>query len=112
MREIVQLPDVVTFELEADAVLVAELAENGSYVAESAAEHPVFGTLDVRLLPRMLPADDAARRFVEGEIHRAHVDGAELRPCPQRVGEPFPERHPCGAGGRDADDRIGFGGDD
>ena len=112
MREIVQLPDVVTFELEANAMLVAELAENGSYVAESAAEHPVFGPLDIRLLPRMLPADDAARRLVEGEIHRAHVDGAELRLGPQRIGEPFLERHPGGARGRDADDRIALGGDD
>src|SRR5262245_22394352 len=60
MRKIVQLADVVAFELKTNAVLIAKLGQDGPDVAERIPRHLVFGAFDVRLLPGMLPADDAA----------------------------------------------------
>src|SRR6185437_14684289 len=107
MREVVQLAHVVADELEPDAILIAELGEDGPDVAERIPPNPVFGAFHVRLLPGMLPADDAACRLVEGNIHRAHVERAEFRLGLERISEPILERFLRAAARRDVDDRVG-----
>ena len=55
MREIVEMPDVVAFVLEARAVLLAEHLQDALDVAERVAEDEIVGAPQIGLLPVVLP---------------------------------------------------------
>ena len=109
--KVVEMTNVVALELEARAASVAQRLEDVLDVLERVAEDEVFHPLDVRLLPVVAPVLDLARRLVDREVHRPHVQRAHLRHGLQRIGQALFHRHPGASAGRDVDHRIGRGGD-
>ena len=100
--ERVQVPDVVALELEAGAVL-AQLADDLLDVLEGVLEDPAAGVLEEALLPVEAEALDRRRHREHAEVHRAHVQGAELGlEAPHRT-QPLVERHAGGPAGGDVD---------
>ena len=106
MGEVVEVPDVVAFELEAGAVGLAELAQYVFDVLERIPEDEVPAVLQVPALPFVLELRVAVEHRIQPEVHRAHVERAHLGLRPQCAGEPLLERHPVPAAGGDVHHRI------
>ena len=78
MRQRVEMTDVVALELEARAVLLAELAQHELDVLERVAEDEVAAILEVGTLPGMLEFLVALEHREQAEVHRAHVERGDL----------------------------------
>ena len=109
--KVVEMTDVVALELEARAASFAQRSEDVRDVLKRVAKYEVFHPLDVGLLPVVAPVLDLARRLVDREVHRPHVQRAHLRLGLQRIGQALLHRHPGASAGRDVDHRIGRRGD-
>jgi len=88
-------------------VRLVEQLEDPLDVAERVAEDEVVGAAQVGLLPIVLPGLVAIRQREDAEVHRAHVERANLRLGNQRRGEPLLDRHVEAAAGRHVDDGVG-----
>ena len=108
--EIVEMADVAADVFEAHVAGASELRQNLTDIGEGIADDGGFRSLDISLLPRVLPLRDAEARPVEGEVHHAHVERTELGLDAQGKGEALVERS-AGAG-VDVEDRVRLGGDE
>ena len=106
MGEGVEMADVVAFAFETGAAALAQLADEALDLREGVGDDQVLGALDIGLLPIVFPVLDLLGDMEDAEIHRAHVEGAELGLGPQRCGEAVLHAHAQRAAGGDVDDRV------
>ena len=105
MREIVQVPDVVAFELEAGAVILAGFQHEFD-VAKRVAEDEVAGAFQIRLLPIVLEAFVAAEHREQREVDRAHIEARDLGLEHFGRAHPFLDPHGRGTAGGQVDHRV------
>ena len=106
MRQVIEMSDVVTLELEARAVPVAGL-ENILDILEGVAEDQVFGGFEVRLFPIELERFVSPNQRVEPEVDRSHVERRELRSKSRGRLRAFLNLHVRTTPRRDVDHRVG-----
>src|SRR6267378_3831964 len=75
--QIVKVPDVVAFELEASPVF-AQRGENELDILEGIAEHEIARVFEMLALPFELKLVVAAQEVKETEIDRSHVERGDL----------------------------------
>src|SRR6266478_2632194 len=107
MRKVVEMPDIVTLELEPRTAALSQILQNPFDIGEGVAEDEVARHLEMPRLPGMLEFLVLFQQREEPEIHRSHIERAHLGLGAQRGGEPFLERHSMSAAGRDVDDGAG-----
>src|SRR5258707_1255253 len=93
MGQRVEMADIVAFAFEARAAAVPELADEALDLREGVADDQVLSLFDVWLLPLVLPLVDLLGDVEDAEIHRAHVERAQLRLGAQRRGQPVLHGH-------------------
>src|SRR5258708_39498869 len=79
MRKIVEVANVVAFELEAGAV-VGTGAQDELDVLEGIPEHEIARAFEIGLFPVVLELLVAIKHRKQGKIHRAHVEARAPRP--------------------------------
>src|SRR6476646_11330333 len=78
MSEVVQVTDVVAFELEARAVC-RQRGRCEFDILEGVAENEIAGALQILPLPFVLEVLEPVQHRKQAEVHRSHVQGGELR---------------------------------
>ncbi len=73
MRKVVEMPDIVTLELEPRAAALSQIFENALDIRERVAENKVARHLEMPRLPGMLEFLVLFQQREEPEIHRPHV---------------------------------------
>src|SRR6266478_853620 len=73
MRKVVEMPDIVTLELEPGAAALSQIFENTLDIRERVAENKVARHLEMPRLPGMLEFLVLFQQREEPEIHRPHV---------------------------------------
>jgi len=110
VREVVEMAEVVAFELEARA-MIAEFEHDALDVAEGVPEDHVLHPLHIILLPAIAPGRNLLRERMDREVHRSHVQRAHFGLQETRIREALVERHARAAARRDVDDGVGGRGD-
>jgi hypothetical protein len=105
MRQVIEVPDVVAFELEPGVVVSAGLQHEFD-IPERVAENEIAGAFQVRLLPIEFEILVAVEHREQGEVHRAHVEACDLGL--EHLGGPDALLHPHGrrAARGQVDDRV------
>nr|AIA14233.1 Unknown Function [uncultured bacterium] len=106
VRQVVQVGDVIAFELEPGPVLLAD-AQNGLDVLEGVLEDKVAALFEAFALPFVAEVLEAVQHRVQAEVHRAHVQRRQLGLEQRGRPHPFLHAHVGGTAGGDVDDGVG-----
>ena len=104
--QIIQMPDIVTFEFEPRAVAFTKLLDDARDIFKRVAENEIVCVFQIRLLPREFPVLHAGGGGGNIEVHAAHVQAAHLRARHQPGRQPFFKGHAKTATGGDVDDGV------
>ena len=107
MCKIIEVADVVAFELELRAMALAKVFKNALDVPECISKYQIIGAFEIGFLPIVFEFLVAIEHRVEAEIHRPHVERAHLRRGLERRGQPLFDGHLMAAAGGDVDHRLG-----
>src|SRR5687768_5448481 len=100
------MADVVALELEAGAEGLADLGDDALNPSKGVGEDEVARHAEIASLPVVAELADPLLSPEEPKVHRAHVEGADLRLQAQRPGHALVESHAEAGTGRDIDDGI------
>src|SRR6185437_15571393 len=106
MRQRVEMADIVAFELELRAAALAKRLKDLLDILEGIPKNEIPGILQMLGFPVVFPLLVAIEHGEEAEIHRPHVERADLRLGAQRRRQPLLEGHAVTAAGGDIDDGV------
>src|ERR1700737_5551564 len=78
MREIIQMADIITFELEPGAAALPQLFQDPFNVGESITENEIARHLEMPRFPGIFELFVFLQKRKEPEIHRTHIERAHL----------------------------------
>ncbi len=100
------MADVVTFELEAGTMLVAQLLHHGLDVLERVTKHVPARNLQELPLPFVAQGRELAQRDESSEVQGSHVEGSHLGTGHERRFQALLQAHAGPASRRDIHDRL------
>jgi hypothetical protein len=106
MSEVVQVANVVAFELEARAIF-RQCSQCKFDIFEGVAKNEIAGALQILPLPFVLEVLEPVQHRKQAEVHRSHVQGGELRLEADGGFDALFDRHEGAAAAREVHDGVG-----